>query len=255
MPFAETGSIRRPLRRESEVFAIRSCARRSTPGTCQSAWTTLPRSKAVGAGRVSTQHWGSSSPGLTFNVFPRAVKDSELFQPRSHRSNPLLLPMPRREHSQPKRVSTVGQPAWCRRTGREVEVDATCARHARTPRNRLRIEGRNQEASPHRAMTATIWPDVQETHPRDAKGLDSRPFLPCPETYPLWDNRTPHSVMIVISSLQLEAVSSYRSATLSKTERACRVRTAGTAFRQLPRGAVLCACLQDLVRVRSNRRT
>ena len=156
----------------------------------------------------------------------RLLRILSLFQPRSHRSNPLLLPMPRREHSQPKRVSTVGQPAWCRRTGREVEVDATCARHARTPRNRLRIEGRNQEASPHRAMTATIWPDVQETHPRDAKGLDSRPFLPCPETYPLWDNRTPHSVMIVISSLQLEAVSSYRSATLSKTERGCRVRTA-----------------------------
>jgi len=100
-----------------------------------------------------------------------------LFQPRSHRSNPLLLPMPRREHSQPKRVSTVGQPAWCRRTGREVEVDATCARHARTPRNRLRIEGRNQEASPHRAMTATIWPDVQGTDPRDTKGLI--PSLSC----------------------------------------------------------------------------
>jgi len=178
-----------------------------------------------------------------------------LFQPRSHRSNPLLLPMPRREHSQPKRVSTVGQPAWCRRTGREVEVDATCARHARTPRNRLRIEGRNQEASPHRAMTATIWPDVQETHPRDAKGLDSRPFLPCPETYPLWDNRTPHSVMIVISSLQLEAVFLTDPQLSRKPRGGVEFEQPGTDLPTTSAWCVLCAFLQNLMRVRSNRRT
>ena len=104
-----------------------------------------------------------------------------LFQPRSHRSNPLLLPMPRREHSQPKSVSTRWADCVVPANWPYVEVDATCARHARTPRNRLRIEGRNQEASPHRAMTATIWPDVQGTHPRGAKGLDSRPFLLVPK--------------------------------------------------------------------------
>jgi hypothetical protein len=185
----------------------------------------------------------------------RLLRILSLFQPRSHRSNPLLLPMPRREHSQPKRVSTVGQPAWCRRTGREVEVDATCARHARTPRNRLRIEGRNQEASPHRAMTATIWPDVQETHPRDAKGLDSRPFLPCPETYPLWDNRTPHSVMIVISSLQLEAVFLTDPQLSRKQRGGVEFEQPGTDLPTTSAWCVLCAFLQNLMRVRSNRRT
>lgn len=39
-----------------------------------------------------------------------------LFQPRSHRSNPLLLPMPRREHHNLRASAPVRQTAWCRQT-------------------------------------------------------------------------------------------------------------------------------------------
>ena len=42
------------------VFAGRSHARRSTPATCRSAWTGLPRSKGFRAARRSTQRRGLS---------------------------------------------------------------------------------------------------------------------------------------------------------------------------------------------------